>query len=233
VRGFSVPHPARVPSRSVGQRLWRVNYPLKQSVPTHRPDSVPSAGLLVILSPLVKKDPHHQQIHFSFPPGILSPPDRLWPSSPPRQRHSPPLQTKRPAIDNAIRRARTANLPRLAARRLSPAYRKKRPPPSPSFYGRVNNFETFPSLTGPAFQARRSASKANAASRCRREAEPTFSDFAKLSHPTRSASQDRDSRVGLLSEKSPESTLICAYICSNVADVVSTFVVTERCECPV
>jgi hypothetical protein len=75
VRGFSVSvsHPARVPSRWVGQRLWRVNYPLKQSVPTHRPGSVRSASLLVILSPLVKKDPHHQQIHFSFPPGISIP----------------------------------------------------------------------------------------------------------------------------------------------------------------
>jgi len=75
----------------VGQLLWWVNYLLKQSVPTHRLISfrVPSRSRVpsrVIRSrlraavhflsagdprfPLVKKDPHHQQIHFSSPPGI-------------------------------------------------------------------------------------------------------------------------------------------------------------------
>src|SRR5580704_10456050 len=54
--------PVRVPSRSVGQLLWWVNYLLKQSVPTHRPDSVPLVVAGYPFPPLVKKDPHHQQI---------------------------------------------------------------------------------------------------------------------------------------------------------------------------
>jgi len=141
--GFSLrSRPVRVPSRSVGQLLWWVNYPLKQSVPTHRPDSVPlvAAGDLF---PLVKKDPHHRRESIfrsrrgSYPHRTDSDRRRL------RSRDSLRTRQSGPAIDNAIPRARTANLPRLAARRLSPPYRKKRPPPSPSFYGRVNNFGIF------------------------------------------------------------------------------------------
>jgi hypothetical protein len=47
--------------------------------------------------------------------------------------------------------AHTATLPRLAARRLSPACRNNGPPPISSFYGRVNNFEDFSGLRGPAY----------------------------------------------------------------------------------
>jgi hypothetical protein len=127
-----------------------------------------------LLFPLVKRIPITGGDPFFVPGGDLYPhrtdsdrrrlrardslaPDRL------RTRH-PPHQTKGAGNRQRDPPARTANLPCLAARRLFPAYRKKRPPPSPSFYGRVNNFENFPRLTDPACRTRRSASKAGAAS---------------------------------------------------------------------
>jgi hypothetical protein len=98
-------------------------------------------------------------IQFSSPPGIRSPPDSFGPSSPPHRTpsHRTPShqttshQTTGPAIDNAIhRRARRLSLT-SQARRLSPACRKTRLPSTRSFYGRVNNFEDFSGLRGPAY----------------------------------------------------------------------------------
>jgi hypothetical protein len=102
----------------------------------------------------------------SFPPlsenGSPSPPGIQFSSPPGRDPHrtdfcpsSPPCQTasaRNKRTDNRQRDspARTATVPLRAARRLSPACRKNRPVPTPSFYGRVNNFEAFSGRRGPA-----------------------------------------------------------------------------------
>jgi hypothetical protein len=52
---------------------------------------------------------------------------------------------------------------------LSPAYRKKRPPPTPCFYGRVNTSENFPGRGGPACPPPQGA-----ADKCPRFADPAF-----------------------------------------------------------
>jgi hypothetical protein len=116
--------------------------------------------------PIVKMVPITGGNHFSSPAGIFIPTGQTLAaagSAPEIASH----QTASAPDNEAGNRqhdppARTSSLPRLAARCLFPAYRKKRPPPSPSFYGRVNNFENFPRLRGPAFRARWWASKAAA-----------------------------------------------------------------------
>jgi hypothetical protein len=118
--------------------------------------------------PLVKKDPHHRRGSL-FRSRRGSYPHRgqtLATVASGRETASHRAASARDNWTGNRQRdppARTANLPRLAARCLFPAYRKRRPPPSPSFHGRVNNFENFPRLTGPARQSRRSASKPGAA----------------------------------------------------------------------
>jgi hypothetical protein len=52
-------------------------------------------------------------------------------------------QQAKPALPGSNERDPPARTGFSAPRALSPAYRKKRPPPSPSFYGRVNNLENF------------------------------------------------------------------------------------------
>jgi hypothetical protein len=74
----------RVPSRPVPMSGRRV---LRPRLPVSRP-----LCLLVILLPLVKKDPHHQQIHFASPAGPagdLSPPSNLFPRPVPPLSPSP------------------------------------------------------------------------------------------------------------------------------------------------
>jgi len=99
-----------------------------------------------ILSPSSEKgSPSPAGIYFLSPAGIFIPTGRTLTaaaSAPETASHrTASAPDKRAGNRQRDPPARTANLPRLAARRLSPAYRKKRPPPSPSFYGRVNNFE--------------------------------------------------------------------------------------------
>ena len=88
-------------------------------------------------------------IQFSSPPGLDSHRTDFRPSSPPCQTVS--ARNKRSDNRQRDSPARTATVPLRAARRLSPACRKNRPVPTPSFYGRVNNFEDFSGLRGPAY----------------------------------------------------------------------------------
>jgi hypothetical protein len=109
--------------------------------------SSPAAGDLFPL--LVKTDPHHRRGSNFRPRRDSIPTGQI--SAPPRRRaRQPPHEVKR--TDNRQRDspARTATVPLRAARRLSPACRKNRPVPTPSFYDRVNNFETFSGRRGPA-----------------------------------------------------------------------------------
>ena len=156
-------------------------------------------GILFSLSE--KGSPSPAGIYFSFPPGIFIPTGQTLTavaSAPETASHrtasAPDNGTGNRQRDPP---ARTGNLRRLAARPLPPAYRKKQQRPSPSFYGRVNNFENFPGLPGHACRTRRSRSPGSRRSpRSRRTRRQALHRLGQTRKGRRMAGEDQGAAGG-------------------------------------